>query len=145
METCEMPDRRAPAPEIDDVLKMAKRIAVVGLSTNPEKDSHMVAKYLMDAGYEVMPVNPNCEHVLGLECYPDLDAVPGEIDVVDVFRRAEALPDIVDAAIRRGAKVLWTQLGIVNNAAAEKARKAGMKVIQSKCMKVEHVRMSKSL
>ncbi len=111
---------------------------MVGLSDNPEKDSNRVAKYLIEKGYDVIPVNPSKKEILGRTSYPDLPSVPVKIDVVDIFRPVEAIPPIVDAAIAVGAKVVWMQLGLAHPESAQKARMAGLKVIQGKCIKIEH-------
>jgi len=140
--TCEMPESNPPSEEIAGILTESKTVAVVGLSDNPERDSHRVAKYLKEKGYRVIPVNPGKKEILGEKCYPDLASVPEKIDVVDIFRTVDAIPGIVDEAIRVGAKTVWMQLGLAHQASAEKARAAGLKVIQGKCMKIEHVRMS---
>ena len=116
-----------------------KTIAVVGLSPDPDKDSHHVAEYLQKVGYKIVPIYPKDITILGEQAYPSLADVPFAIDMVDIFRKPEALDAIADAAIARGdVKVFWAQKGIVNNAAAEKAKKAGMKVVQNKCTLVEH-------
>jgi uncharacterized protein len=128
------PDANPPEDEIQDILDRYRTIAVVGLSDNPRKASYEVAEYLKKHGYRIIPVNPCLENVLGEKCYPDLKAVPIDVDVVDVFRKPEAVPGVVDDAIGIGAKVVWLQLGIVNNQAARKARGAGLKVVQSRCM-----------
>ncbi len=140
--TCEMPDSNPPSEEIVGILTESKTIAVVGLSGNPEKDSHVVAKYLKEKGYRVIPVNPGKKELLGEKSYPDLASVPEKIDIVDIFRTVDAIPGIVDEAVRIGAKTVWMQLGLAHRASAEKARAAGLKVVQGKCIKVEHGRMS---
>jgi hypothetical protein len=139
--TCEMPDANPPSEEIAELLNSAKTIAVVGLSDNPERDSFRVAKYLKEHGYRVIPVNPGKKEILGETCYPDLASVPERIDVVDIFRTVDAIPGIVDEAIRIGAKAVWMQLGLTHRVSAEKARAAGMKVVQAKCIKIEHTRL----
>lgn len=136
--TCEMPLKNATPGEIRDILTRAKRIAVVGYSSDPSRDSHQVGRYLAAHGYEVFPVNPNAASTAALRFYPDLDAIPGPIDVVDIFRRPEAIPEIVDAAIRKGARVVWMQLGLAHNAAAAKARAAGLTVVMNRCMMRDH-------
>ena len=135
---CELPRKNAPNEEIRRILTEAKTIAVVGLSGDPGRDSHRIAEYLQEHGYRVIPVNPNVSEVLGEKCYPNLASVPVPIDIVDVFRRVEAIPAIVDEAIAVGAKSIWMQLGLAHNASAEKARKAGLGVVMSKCIMVEH-------
>jgi len=126
--------------QVKQALREAKRIAVVGLSDNPGRDSHRVAKYLQEHGYEIIPVNPGVDRVLGAKSYPDLASIPGPVDVVDVFRRPEFVPPIAQAAREIGAKVLWLQLGVVHPQAAAAAREAGLLVVQDACLKVEHHR-----
>jgi predicted CoA-binding protein len=141
-QSCELPMSNASTAEIDGILAAAKTVAVVGLSDNPERESHTVAAYLQANGYRIVPVNPAVREVLGERSYPDLAAIPPEIaiDVVDIFRRPEFIPEIVDAAIARGARAVWMQLGLAHNAAAEKARRAGLAVVMDRCMKIEHAR-----
>ncbi len=127
--------------ELRDLLGMVKTRAVVGLSSDASRDSHRVASYLKRKGYKVIPVNPSEPEILGEESYPDLKSIPESVDVVDVFRRPEFVPDIATEAVRIGAKVLWLQLGIRSDAAAEKAREAGLTVIQDACMLQEHSRL----
>lgn len=114
-----------------------KTIAVVGISDNPEKPSNFVAKFLEKHGYKIIPVNPNLTKWEGKKCYPDLLSIPVKVDVVDIFRRPEAVPPIVDEAIAIKAKVVWMQEGIVNEEAAAKAREAGLEVVMDRCMKKE--------
>jgi predicted CoA-binding protein len=123
-------------------LGQAKTIAVVGLSANPEKPSHYVPKYLQEQGYTVIPVNPTAKgEILGKTVYPTLRVVPGQIDIVDIFRPTADVPPIVDDAIAIGAKAIWMQEGIVNNAAADCARAAGLQVVMNKCiMKIHRAR-----
>ena len=139
--TCEMPQYNPPSEEIRAILENHKTVAIVGLSPKPERDSHKVGKYLKDHGYRIVPVNPGQKEILGEKCYPNLKAIPFPVDVVDIFRRSEAVPPIVDRAVEMGARVVWTQLGIVHNLAAEKAREAGLDVVMSKCIKIEHMNM----
>jgi predicted CoA-binding protein len=139
---CEMPASNATTAEIADILRTSRTIAVVGLSDKPERDSYHVAAYLQQQGYRIIPVNPAVAQVLGEKSYARLEDVPEKIDVVDVFRKAEAVPEVVDAAIAVGAKVVWLQEGIIHNAAAEKARAAGLRVVQSRCMLKEHLRLT---
>lgn len=127
--------------EIREILGL-QTIAVVGCSTTPGKDAHEIPKYLLDRGYDVIPVNPYADEIFGREAYDSLADVEEEIDVVDVFRPSEEVAGIVDAALSRDdVKVIWTQLGIRDDEAAERAESAGRKVVQSKCMKVEHRRL----
>ena len=114
---------------VEEQLTKSKTIAVVGLSPNPERDSYRVAKYLQEVGYRIIPVNPSVEEVLGEKSYPDLKSVPEPIDMVDIFRRSELVPPVVDEAIEVGAKYIWMQDGVVNEEAAERARAAGIPVI----------------
>jgi predicted CoA-binding protein len=123
------------------ILKESRVIAVVGLSNNPERPSYRVASYLQSQGYKIVPVNPTITEALGEKSYPDLAAVPGLVDVVDVFRKSEDVPPIVEAAIAKGAKAVWLQEGVVNEAAAEHARAAGLLVVMDHCMFKEHSRL----
>lgn len=122
--------------------KEVRNIAVVGLSKEPDRASHRVAAYLQKAGFRIIPVNPTVEEVLGEQSYPDLLSIPADIplDVVDIFRRPEAVGPIVDQAIQRGVKVVWMQEGVVNEEAAAKARAAGIEVIMDNCMLKEHMK-----
>lgn len=137
---CELPAENATPDEIGAIFRTARRIAVVGHSDDPARDSYRVGRYLAAHGYEVFAVNPNAASRPGLTFYPDLASVPGPIDVVDIFRKVEHIPAIVDEAIRLGAKVVWMQDGLAHNAAAAKARKAGLKVVMSRCMMRDHAR-----
>jgi predicted CoA-binding protein len=135
---CEFPLYNAPSEAVRKILETYKTVAIVGLSDNPDRDSFMVAMYLKENGYTIVPVNPKYDEVLGEKVYPSLREIPFPVDIVDIFRRADAVPDIVEDAIAIGAKVVWMQLGIVKNAAADRAREAGLEVVMDKCMKVEH-------
>ncbi|HID73421.1 MAG TPA: CoA-binding protein [Thermoplasmata archaeon] len=141
-EECEIPLMIPAEREIMGALNSCRRIAVVGLSADPAKDSHRVARYLMEHGYEVVPVNPFHEEILGLRSHPDLRSVPVPIDLVDIFRPSSDVPDIVEQAIDIGARVIWMQEGIVQNAAAERATRAGLQVIMNRCIMKEHRRMT---
>ncbi len=138
---CELPVQNASSEEIAQILKTAKSIAVVGLSSSPDKPSYRVAEYLISQGYEVIPVNPTLVEWNGRTAYKSVQEIPGPIDIVDIFRRPEDVPPIVDEAIAKNAKVVWMQLGIVNNAAAEKARAAGLQVVMDRCSKIEHQKL----
>jgi predicted CoA-binding protein len=129
--------------EIAEILKTAKTIAVVGLSDKPDRPSYDVASYLMAHGYSIIPVNPNIAEWKGLKAYPSLAAIPSSIhvDVVDIFRKSGDVPPVVDETIRIGTKTVWMQLGIINDVAAAKARKAGLNVVMGRCMKIEHLRL----
>jgi len=125
------------------LLREAETIAVVGLSTNPEKDSHRVARYLQEHGYRIIPVNPTASEILGEKAYASLPDIPAEIsiDIVDIFRKAEDVDPVVEEAVKRRPGAVWMQLGIVNVAAAAVARKAGIPVVMDKCIMVEHARL----
>jgi predicted CoA-binding protein len=123
---------------IKDILESYKNIAVVGLSSQTWRPSYSVSRYMQTVGYRIIPVNPNETEVLGEKAYASLDDVPGPIEIVDIFSRAEFVPDVVEAAIRRKACVIWMQLGIVNEAAAARARAAGLEVVMDRCILVEH-------
>ncbi|HYL63106.1 MAG TPA: CoA-binding protein [Candidatus Methylomirabilis sp.] len=135
----------ASADPILEILRTYKTIAVVGLSSNPARPSHEVSEYMQGAGYRIIPVNPNEREVLGEKSYARLEDVPEKIGIVDVFRRAEEVPAAAESAIRVGAKVLWMQLGIENAEAAEKARGAGLIVVEDACIFVEHRRRARVL
>lgn len=124
-----------------DILLSAKTIASVGISSNPGKESFWIVKYLKDQGYRIIPINPTADEILGEKAYPDLESVPETIDVVQVFRKPEDVPPVVDSAIKAGAKVVWMQEGIVNEEAAQKARQAGIQVVMDACMRVTHRRL----
>lgn len=136
--TCELPAQNVSTEEIAQIVKNAKTIAVVGISSNPDKASYRVAHYLQGVGFEIIPVNPTLTEWNGLRAYANLKDVPGTIDIVDIFRRPEDVPPVIDDAIAKNAKTVWMQLGIVNNAAADKARAAGLKVVMDRCLLVEH-------
>jgi uncharacterized protein len=124
-----------------DILLSTKTIASVGLSSNTEKESYWIVSYLKDQGYHIIPVNPTATEILGEKAYPDLESIPEKIDVVQVFRKSEDVPPIVDDAIKVGAKVVWMQEGIVNQEAAQKAREAGLQVVMDACMRATHRRL----
>ncbi|RJP15641.1 MAG: CoA-binding protein [Candidatus Abyssobacteria bacterium SURF_5] len=127
--------------KIKEILRSAKSVAVVGLSPNPARDSHEVAQYLQEQGYRIIPVNPAADKILGEKSYPDLVSIPEPVDVVDIFRRPEHVPAIVEEAIRIGAKTIWMQLGVVNEEAAKRAADAGLAVVMDRCMLREHRRL----
>lgn len=125
---------------IKKVLENSRTFAVVGCSPDPFRASHQVAVFLKDHGYRVVPVNPGAGEILGEPCYPDLKSVPEDIDVVDIFRRSETAGAHVDEAIEVGANAVWMQLGVVDHAAAERARAAGLDVVMDRCPMIEHPR-----
>lgn len=126
---------------VRELLHKTRSIAVVGISTDPSKPSHYVAAYMQARGYRVIPVNPRYPEVLGERCYPSLQAIPGKVDMVDVFRRAEDCPAIAEQAVAIGAKSLWLQLGIVSAEAEALARQGGLQVVMDACLMVEHRRL----
>jgi predicted CoA-binding protein len=141
-----LPDgAKASADPILEILKNYKNIAVVGLSSNRARPSHGVAQYIKSVGYRIIPVNPNEKEVLGEKSYARLEDVPEKIEIVDIFRRAEEVPAVVESAIRVGAKVVWMQLGVENTGAAEKARMAGLMVVEDACIYMEHKKRARLL
>jgi predicted CoA-binding protein len=123
------------------VLLDCRSIAVVGLSANWHRPSNFAAKYMLDRGYTVIPVNPTYEEVLGQKCYPSLRDIPVPVDMVDVFRKPEDVPPLVDDALAIGAKVFWMQLGVINEEAARRAEAGGMQVVMDRCVKIEYARL----
>lgn len=123
------------------ILAEYKTIAVVGLSDKWHRPSNFAAKYLKDHGYKIIPVNPGQKEILGEKCYPSLLDIPEKVDVVDIFRKPEDVPPIVEDAIKIGAKVIWMQIGVINEEAAKRARDAGLEVVMNRCMKIEHARL----
>jgi predicted CoA-binding protein len=125
----------------ENLLRNAKTIAVVGLSSRRSRPSYGVSEYMQSRGYRIIPVNPNETEILGEKVFRSLDEIPEHVDIVDIFRRPECVPEIVDAAIRIGAKGVWMQEGVVNDEAAGKARAAGLEVVMDRCILKEHRRM----
>jgi predicted CoA-binding protein len=123
--------------EIGDLLRRSRRIAVVGLSGNPDRPAYRVSQYLIDRGYEIIPVNPQESEILGRKAYPGLGAIGEDIDIVDVFRRSDQTDPIIDEAIKVGAKAIWLQEGVVNEAGVLRAQVAGLVVVQDRCIKKE--------
>lgn len=126
---------------MDDILRTSRTIAVVGLSSRRFRPSYGVAEYMKRAGYRIIPVNPAEAEILGETCYPDLDSVPGPIDIVDIFRRPEFVPEIVEAAIRKGARAIWMQEGVYHEEAARRAEAAGIAVAMDRCILKDHRRL----
>jgi len=122
------------------ILKTYRRIAMVGLSANPMRPSHFAAIYMLSKGDEIIPVNPREQWILGRACYPSVREAPAPVEIVDIFRETAAVPAVVEDAIAAGAKVVWMQLGIVHEEAAERARQAGLEVVMDRCVKIEHAR-----
>ena len=127
--------------EMKEILLSIKTIASVGISSNPEKESYEVVAYLKNQGYRIIPVNPTATEILGEKTYPSLSDIPDKVDVVQVFRKPEDVPPVVEEAIKIGAKVVWMQAGIVNEDAAQKAREAGLQVVMDACMRATHRRL----
>jgi len=134
-------------PTVDDIaglrriLARSRTLAVVGLSAQWYRPSYFAAKYMQDHGYRIIPVNPRYGEVLGEKCFPDLRSIPQPVDLVDCFRKSEDIPPLADDAVAIGAKVLWMQLGIVNDAVAQRASAAGLDVVMNRCVKIEHARI----
>mgnify|MGYP003555439666 FL=1 len=136
---CEFPTVNSKSEEIIEILKNTKTIAIAGLSPDASKASNMVAVYLQNAGFKIVPVYPKEDTILGEKVYRTISEIPFKIDMVDIFRKPDAIAAIVDEVIARGdVDTVWTQLGLVNNEAALKAKEAGLKVVQNKCTKIEH-------
>lgn len=126
---------------IRGILEDSSTIAIVGLSGNWFRPSYFAAKYLLDHGYRVIPVNPNYDEILGQRCVPDLASIDEPVDIVDLFQRAEQVPNFIEGAEKLGASVFWMQLGITNEEAATEARSKGMTVVMDRCMKIEYARL----
>lgn len=138
---CEMPQINSNKEEIKAILEDTKTIAIIGCSPNPEKASNKVAVYLKEHGFNIIPVYPKEEEILGEKVYKSLSDIPNDIkiDMVDIFRKPEVIASVVDEALKRDdIKYIWTQLGLVNNDAAKKAEASGFKVVQNHCTKIEH-------
>ena len=136
---CEFPSVNSNNEEIIEIFKNTKTIAIAGLSPDASKASNMVAVYLQNAGFKIIPVYPKEDIILGEKVYRTISEIPFKIDMVDIFRKPDAIAEIIDEEIARGdVDVVWTQLGLANNEAAAKALKAGLKVVQNKCTKIEH-------
>ena len=127
-----------PSNEIKKILQTTRKIAIVGLSPKEERDSNKVAKYLIEQGYDIVPVNPGRKEILGKTCYKTVTDIPFPVDVVDLFLNSERVPPVVDQAIAIGAPILWMQLGVIHNEAAQKATEAGMTVVMDRCIMDDH-------
>jgi predicted CoA-binding protein len=127
---------------ISEILRVCRTIAVVGLSAKRYRPSYGVAEYMQRAGYRIIPVNPHETEILGEKCYPDVESVPEPIDIVDIFRRSEFVPEIVEAAIRKGAKAVWMEEGVIHEEAARRAREAGLEVVMDRCILKDHRRLA---
>ncbi len=124
--------------KIKDILISSNTVASVGLSSNPQKESYGVVSYLHGQGYKIIPVNPTAAEIMGEKAYPNLSDIPDKVDVVQIFRKPEDVPPVVDEAIKIGAKVVWMQEGIVNHEAAKKAEEAGLQVVMDTCMRAAY-------
>ena len=131
--------------ELRNILKSVHTVACVGVSTNPDKPSYGIFQYLVGAGYNMIPVNPTAPEVMGRRSYPDVPSIPEKIDVVQIFRKPEDVPPVVEQAIQAGARVVWMQEGIVNQQAAERAEQAGLQVVMDRCMMKTHQRLLATL
>jgi len=134
----EFSEENPPPEKIKMILDRYQTVAIVGLSPKPARASYQVAEYLKGCNYQIVPVNPGQKEILGETCYPNLKAIPFEVEIVDIFRKPEAIFPIVDDAIAIGARVVWMQLDIVHHEAARKARLAGLDVVMDRCIKIEH-------
>jgi predicted CoA-binding protein len=140
--SCELPDGNPPSKEIQKILAHCRTIAVVGLSPKESRDSNRVARYLIQEGYEVVPVNPGQREILGKTCYRSVADIPFQVDMADLFLNPARVPPVVDQAIDKGIRAIWMQSGVVHNAAAQKAREAGIQVVMNRCIMQEHKKMA---
>ncbi len=140
--SCELPDGNPPSKEIKEILAQCRTIAVVGLSPKEARDSNRVARYLIREGYEVVPVNPGQREILGKTCYRSVADIPFQVDMADLFLNPTRVPPVVDQAIDKRVRAIWMQLGVVHNAAAQKAREAGIQVVTNKCIMQEHKKLT---
>jgi predicted CoA-binding protein len=129
--------------ELRNILRDAKKIAVVGISNKPDRPSYQVAKYMKEAGYEIIPINPTIDEVFGIKSVKTLSELEDDVDIINVFRRSEETVPVAEAAVKTKAKVLWLQLGIFNEEAAKIAMSNGMKVVMDHCIKIDHARLMK--
>jgi predicted CoA-binding protein len=140
---CELPDCNPPSAQIRDILQNCRKIAIVGISPKETRDSNRVARYLIEQGYEIIPVNPGQRDILGIPCFKTLKDIPFHVDMADLFINPTRVPTIVDQAIDIGVRAIWMQEGVVHNDAASRARKAGIQVIMNLCIMKEHRKMTK--
>ena len=143
-EACEVPTHPNDPELVKKIVTQYKTIAIVGISKKIERDSHMVAAYLKGNGYQIIPVNPTADTILGEKCYNRLSEIPFSVDVIDVFRKPSALVDLADEIIglENTPKSVWFQIGVINNTASKKIEKAGIEIVQNRCIKVEHIRIN---
>ena len=140
----ELPDHANPPEEVEKILRECRKIAVVGLSPKESRDSNKVARYLMEQGYEIVPINPGQREILGKTCYRSLKDIPFQVDMADLFLNPTRVPQTVDQAIEIGVNTVWMQLGVVHNEAAQKAKQAGIRVVMDRCIMTEHRRLSEN-
>jgi predicted CoA-binding protein len=141
--SCTLPDYETPLPTtVTNILRSAQTIAVVGLSPKETRDSHRVARYLMDQGYRIVPVNPGQREILGRTCYRSLMEIPFSVDLVDVFMNPSRVEMVVDQSIKKGFPAIWLQLGVIHIEAARKARDAGIQVVMDRCIMTDHMRLA---
>ena len=131
-------ERKDSEAEITEILRNYRVVAMVGLSNNPNRPRYLVAQYLQEHGFRIVPVNPGCQEILGEKCYATLRDIPFPVAIVDIFRNVDAIPAIVDEAIAVGAKVVWMQQGLEEPDSARKAKQAGLQVVMNRCLKIEH-------
>ena len=137
----EPPEYTDPSEEIEAILRECRKIAVVGLSPKESRDSNKVARYLMEQGYEIVPINPGQREILGKTCYRSLKDIPFQVDIADLFLNPTRVPQAVDQAIEIGVNTVWMQLGVIHNEAAEKVKQAGIRVVVDRCIMMEHKKM----
>ena len=142
---CELPSHTNPSEEIEEILRECRKIAVIGLSPKESRDSNKVARYLMEQGYEVVPVNPGQKKILGKTCYRSLRDIPFQVDTADLFLNPARVPQAVDQAIEIGVNTVWMQLGVIHNEATDKLRQAGIRVVVNKCIMTEHRKMRQKI
>jgi len=140
----ELPDYPNPPEEIEEILRECRKIAVVGLSPKESRDSNRVARYLMEQGYEIVPINPGQREILGKTCYKSLKDIPFQVDMADLFLNPTRVPQAVDQAIEIGVNAVWMQLGVIHNEAAEKVKQAGIRLVVNRCIMTEHRRLSEN-
>ena len=141
---CELPDCNPPSAQIIDILQNCRKIAIVGISPKETRDSNRVARYLIEQGYEIIPVNPGQREILGIPCFKTLKDIPFRFDIADLFINPARVPAVVDQAIDIGVRAIWMQEGVVHNDAASRARKADIQVIMNLCIMKEHRKMTKN-
>lgn len=142
---CELPDCNPPSREVIDLLAGCRKIAVVGISPKQTRDSNRVARYLIEKGYDIIPVNPGQKEILGRPCFRTLSDIPFKVDMADLFLNPSRVPAVVDQAIEMGVRCIWMQLGVVNNEAAVKARAAGITVVMNMCIMKEHMKLPQTV